>query len=322
MRGWRQLSNGPPITNREIYRVVDKLKPFKAPGLSGILNVVLKKTKYTLVPYLGPIFWATFMHKVYPARWKVFKTVVLRKPEKDDYSNLNAYRLIALLDMIAMVLSSCVKTKLAYHVEKANLLPRYQFSGRPGRSTMNSLHVLTNFIKDAWWRGKEVVAVFMDIKGAFPNMVPRVLAANMRKRGVLEEVVGWFECKLEGRRTVITFNDYSSQEIPVNSGLDQGCNTSGLCYNFYNAGQIEGVRMGEKELAGSFADDAYVVAEGANMEEAAAKVEAMLSREQGANKWAQTHHSIFEVKKFVGVGFLRRKQCEWGRGANQGQRHS
>lgn len=88
--------------------------------------------KYTLVPYLGPIFWATFEHKVYPDQWKVFKTVVLRKPGKDDYSDTNLYRPIALLNTVTKVLSSCMKEKLVYHVERANLLPKYQFGGRPG----------------------------------------------------------------------------------------------------------------------------------------------------------------------------------------------
>ena len=45
-----------PITNREIYAAVERLKPHKVLGLSGTPNVVLKKTRYMLVPYLGPIF--------------------------------------------------------------------------------------------------------------------------------------------------------------------------------------------------------------------------------------------------------------------------
>ncbi|KAG5733033.1 putative 115 kDa protein in type-1 retrotransposable element [Termitomyces sp. T112] len=272
------------ITDREVHAAIEKLKPHKAPGLSGIPNVVLKKTRSTIVPYLGPIFRATFEHKVYPTRWKVFKTAVLQKPNRDDYSNPNSYRPIALLDTVAKVLSSCVKTKLAFFAEKTNILPRYQFGGRPGRSTTDSLHVLTSFVKDAWRRGREVVVVFMDVKGAFPNTVPRVLLRDMRRKGVPEEVVGWFARKLEGRETIITFDDYKSRRILVNSGLDQGCNTSGICYNFYNAGQIEGARGEDGELAGSFADDAYVddayvAADGGDMEEAARKVEEMMRRE-------------------------------------------
>lgn len=43
--------------------------------------------------------------------------------------------------------------------------------------------------------------------------------------------------------------------ILVDSGLDQECNMLGLCYNFYNARQIEGGREKDGELAISFADD-------------------------------------------------------------------
>ena len=96
---------------------------------------MLKKTKYMLVPYLGAIFRGMFMHRVYSERWKTFKTVVIRKPGHDDYSNPNSYQPIALLDTVAKVLSSCMKTKLAHHMEKVDTLLKLQFSGRLGRST-------------------------------------------------------------------------------------------------------------------------------------------------------------------------------------------
>ena len=53
------------MTNKEIYATINRLKPHKAPGLSSIHNIVLKKTKYMLVPCLGPIFRATFTYRVY-----------------------------------------------------------------------------------------------------------------------------------------------------------------------------------------------------------------------------------------------------------------
>jgi len=43
------------------------------------------------------------------ANGKKYKTIVLRKPGKSDYSIPNAYRPIALLDIFAKLLSACVK---------------------------------------------------------------------------------------------------------------------------------------------------------------------------------------------------------------------
>lgn len=61
-------------------------------------------------------------------------------------------------------------------------------------------------------------------------------------------------------------------------------------------------------MAGSFADDAYMAAEGDSMEKAVAKVEDMIRWVGGASKWAETHYSLYEMKKFVGMGFTRRRE--------------
>ncbi|KNZ77457.1 Putative 115 kDa protein in type-1 retrotransposable element R1DM [Termitomyces sp. J132] len=79
------------------------------------------------------------------------------------------------------------------------------------------------------------------------------------------------------------------------------------CATMVERREIEGARGEDSELVGSFADDAYMAADGGDMEEAARKVEEMMRREGGASRWAEDHHSIYEVKKFVGMGFSRRK---------------
>ena len=55
------------ITDKQIKRAVIKLNPFKAPGANSIPNAVIKQCTDILVPYLGPLFRATFDLKVYPS---------------------------------------------------------------------------------------------------------------------------------------------------------------------------------------------------------------------------------------------------------------
>lgn len=80
-----------PITNSQISRAIDKLSPYKAPGPNGICNCVYKNCSDLLVPYMGPIFRATFALEHYPEDWKLSSTVVLRKPGRPDYSLPKAY---------------------------------------------------------------------------------------------------------------------------------------------------------------------------------------------------------------------------------------
>ncbi|KAH7919726.1 hypothetical protein BV22DRAFT_1022465, partial [Leucogyrophana mollusca] len=92
------------ITNAQIHRAIKKLAPYKAPGPNGVSNSVFTHTADLLVPYLGPIFRATFTLQVYPEQWKHSATIVLRKPGRPDYSLPKAYRPITLLDTMAKIL--------------------------------------------------------------------------------------------------------------------------------------------------------------------------------------------------------------------------
>ncbi|KLO14093.1 hypothetical protein SCHPADRAFT_827037, partial [Schizopora paradoxa] len=65
------------ITDRQIDMAVRQLAPYKAPGPNGVPNVVFKKAREVLVPYLGRIFRASVALNHYIEEWKVTRTVVI-----------------------------------------------------------------------------------------------------------------------------------------------------------------------------------------------------------------------------------------------------
>ena len=135
------------VTDKQIACKAKRLNAYKAPGVNGISNAVLTHYVDLLASRLGPIFRATFNANYYPAKWKTYKTVVLRKPGKPDYSVPNTYRLIALLDVFAKLLSACVKDIWEHHTEAQNLLPTSQFWERKGCSATDAVHSLVKFTK-------------------------------------------------------------------------------------------------------------------------------------------------------------------------------
>ena len=185
------------------------------------------------------------------------------------------------------------------------LLPERQFGGRQGCTTTDSLHLLTKFTKDAWRKGNDVVALFLDVKGAFPNTVVEVLLHDMRNAGIPKIITDWLRNKMSGRETTIVFDDFVSGLIAVCSGLDQGCNLSGLLYRFYNAGQLAAVE-GRSELVSNYADDTVCATQGKTMAEATKKMEQLFHREGGPSEWARTHFSKYEYHKFACMGLTRR----------------
>ena len=304
------------ISNEQITRAIKRLHPFKAPGMNGISNAVLINCERLLTPFLGPIFRATFDLEHYPSQWKRYVTAAIRKPGKPDYTVPNAYRPIALLDTASKILSSCVKETLEYHTDKLQILPVTQFGGKAGCTTTDSLHLLTNFIKNAWRKKHEVVGLFLDVKGAFPNAVIPCLVHDMRNRGIPKKFTDWIARQLDGRETVITFDDFTSEPIPIHNGLNQGDCLSTFLYRFYNAEQINSIvetmrnNRTQDRLAANFSDDAMCAASAPNLEQAADKIVQMWNQPNGLAEWSRTHFSLYEYAKFVAVSFTRKRTTD------------
>ena len=89
----------------------------------------------------------------------------------------------------------------------------------------------------------------------------------MWRYGVPKEYTDMILDKMTGREMVITFDDYTSDPIPVDNGLDQGCNLSMYGYRFYNALQIEGSIGKKDELATNYTDDVVCATAAKTIEE-------------------------------------------------------
>ena len=292
------------FTRDQIKKATGKLGAHKAPGPDGIPNVVLKKSIDLITEHLYYIFRAIFELDVYPDEWRISTTVVLRKPGKPSYEEPKAYRPIALLNTLGKLFSSIMADDLSHYCETREVFPPNQFGGRPSRTTSDSMLLLTHTIKEKWRQKKVASVLFLDVQGAFPNVVKEVLIHNMRIRAVPEKYIRLVELMLTGRKTRLSFDDYISDLIEINNGNNQGCPLSMIFYAFYNAGLLEISPPSSKdEYQFGFVDDVALLATGANLEETHAKLKDMMTRPGGAFDWSETHHSQFELSKLALMDF-------------------
>jgi hypothetical protein len=170
--------------------------------------------------------------------------IVLRKTGRPDYSVPKAYRPIMLLDTMAKLLSSCIADDLMYIAEQHGLLPATCFSRQPGRSTVDSLHILMKFITDTWaLKDNHISLLFPDVKAAFLSIVMNRLLHILKRKGIPTQYVEWYRRRLENRTTHLFFNDYQSKLFKVSDGLDQECPLSPLAFIFYNLGFLDDVAL-------------------------------------------------------------------------------
>ena len=192
--------------------------------------------------------------------------VVLHKPGKHNYILAKAYHPIALLNMTGKLLMVVIADQLYCLLERYQLLPSTHFGEWPGRSMTDSLHLLEYTVKHVWWNKRVVSILFLDIEGAFPNMVTNQLLHNMCKWCVPEHLVTFTEQLLWGRRTRLSFDGHLSNWIPITNGIGQGDPLSMVLYIIYNSDLVE-MAKGKSELTLAFVDDTAFIAMGPNFED-------------------------------------------------------
>ena len=138
------------ITDKQIHRTIQKMKPYKATRSHTVPNSVFTHGCDLLVPYLGPLFRATDTLKVYPMDWKLIETPVLRKPGKPNYALPGAWHPIVLSNSYAWLLNGC-KTERMLHwptdphrllrspQESSGVCEEYQESARSLQGVFRSL---------------------------------------------------------------------------------------------------------------------------------------------------------------------------------------
>jgi ribonuclease HI len=310
---WEQEDYPPPqfkfkaISDHQVEEAIKKLKAHKCPGEDGITNMVLINCAEIVVPTLGALFRASFRLEYMPEAWKDTKTVVLRKPGKADYSIPKAYRPVEIASGIRRLFGAVVARELTLQAEKHQLLPDTQFGGRPGRSTVDAIHLLTKSVRDAWRKGKVMGAIFLDIKGAFPHVNLQRLTYDMRMAGVPRQWADWFG-RLGERKTRLTFDDYSSDPVTIETGLMQGCPSSVIAFLFYHAGLSRVTEESEGERSVAFVDDLTYTVIGDSMTEVNQKLTDIMVRRGGALEWGRTHDSTFELDKSAHMIWTKRRE--------------
>jgi len=205
---------------------------------------------------------------------------------------------------MAKILLACVTDILAYMAKTHNMLPDNHFSCRPSRTTMDSLHFITKYIKDAWRKGKVVSALFLDIKSAFPSMMLGQLLCNLRMRGILASTWSGSN-KNKSRTTTLSFNSYASESVTLLRGIDQGCLLSGI---FYNTDLIDICGLEDNKTAVTFIDDTLLLVHSKTLSEANGKVKSMMKWPDRGLEWVHSHPCSLTMDKCDIMGLTRRRE--------------
>ena len=108
------------------------------------------------------------------------------------------------------------------YLNSNGLINVYQSGFRPLHSTETALLNTTDDWLGEFDKGNVVIAVMLDLKGAFDTIDHEILTNKLYYYGLDEKSVKWFKSYLEGRTQTTCISGNSSQFRPVTCGIPQG----------------------------------------------------------------------------------------------------
>lgn len=284
----------PPFTTLKASRVIDSLRPGKAPGSDEITNQALQAGGPALTQAVVAIANACLRTGLFPSAWKVARTAILWKPHKPDYADPSAYRPIALLSCLSKVVESMIANRLKVRAELEGILPQGHYGGRPQRSTEDALTHLTAWTKNQWSKGRYVGALFVDVKAAFPTVNPSRLIDTLRRQGFCPSLVAFVTAYLSNRSTTITFGDFESEPKSLSIGLPQGSPLSVILYILYNASLLTQASDIPETSSLGFIDDVTFVTADRSLNTVRQRLQILANRELD---WGSRHGAAFDRRK-------------------------
>ena len=131
--------------------------------------------------------------------------VPIPKPNK-DLSDPTNYRPIALTSCLCKTMERMVNDRLVWVLESKKLLSKFQCGFRKDHSTLDHLVRFEHFIREAFARKKQVLAVFFDLEKAYDTTW---------KHGILSDL---FDLEFRGRLPIFIQNFLSDRHFQVKSG--------------------------------------------------------------------------------------------------------
>ena len=239
------------IKEWEVEMAIQKSNDKSAPGENGIDYKIIKNMTVEYKKEMLKLFNEIWRTQDIPREWKKAIIIFL------DKTNKKSLRPISLTDCMGKVMERIVSRRLTEWAEYNKIMDEGQNGFRRGRSTMDNLAILTSEIRKGFENGRETLAVFIDVKGAYDHVDHNILMMTLRQKGCPEGLVKYIEEWISNRKVKCIRRFDEPMEGAQWRGLPQGAILSPILYNIYTANLTRGVKEGQINIL-QYADDIVI----------------------------------------------------------------
>ena len=243
------------VTEDLVIKAINKMKPGKAAGPSGIVAEMLKCSGQSGAKMIADLANKIINTGTIPSDWEHSFIINLYKGKGDALDRGN-YRGLKLLDHVMKVLERVVESFIRERVNIDDM----QFGFMPGRGTSDAIFILRQLQEKCLAKNKNLYLAFVDLEKAFDRVPRRVIWWAMRKLGLEEWIVSLVQSMYKNTKSKVRVNSLFTDEFDVKVGVHQGSVLSPLLFIIVLEALSREFRTGTPwELL--YADDLVIIAE-------------------------------------------------------------
>ncbi len=218
-----------PVDVHEVRHILSRLKINKS--TIDIPQKCIKLAIDHISEVLTSVFNLSLEQGNMPDILKISRiTPVDKGGETTDPSN---YRPISTLYSFAQIFEKLVYSQVLNYLEKHNLLNKFQFGFRKGRSREHAIVELTDNFKKVIDQNLYTCGVFLDFSKAFDTVNHQILLKKLEAYGIRGTPLNWFNIYLSDSQQYVKLNKRKSLKQTMVCGIPQGSSLGPLLFLIY-----------------------------------------------------------------------------------------
>ena len=248
------------LAPHRLDRAVKDLKKGKTPGPDLIRNEMISEAWGDINHIVRRIFIHSLTLCSTPAVWQESTGVIIPKPNKLDYTEPRAFRIIALTSCLQKLLERAILWHLQVDLKIPARLTKCQHGFKKGASTESAIHKLTRRIEDAKIHKQDAIGIFLDIEGAFDNISFKAIKEGLIEAGIPDQIARWIFSLTSNRSITLS---YCGESVirKATKGSAQGGVLSPLIWNITLDTFLKNLGINRKFVQ-AFADDLVIFISG------------------------------------------------------------